>query len=487
MPERIHGIAIDVLNYLPEMAFFVSPDGTVLETNFKAEKDIGRKKEDILKTSFTELLQAAFHDHFLYSLRQSIVTGKAHEYEAEMKNNKGETIHVLLHVSRYPAEADEEHALGFVFARNLSVDDTKDMDLLRFANVAHYTVNPLEITDNRGNIIYVNPAFEKASGFRKEDILGKNPNIFSSGKQTKSFWQKVWTKISAGEVWEGEIENRKKNGEPFFTHLLISPIINEQGAIVGYFGIHRDITEKRFMEQKLVQAQKMESIGLLAAGIAHEVGNPLTSISSLVQVIQRTTSDELAKDKLELIKSQVSRISRIIRDLVDFSRRTSYTVILTDLNKTVSEAVEIVRVGKKAKSISFRMDLNPKLPQIPLVPDQMEQVFINILINAVDAVFSVTPDPNGEPKPKEISITTAANGENVMVTISDTGKGIAEEDLPKVFEPFFTTKQVGEGTGLGLWVSYGIVKSFQGDIFVESKKEKGTTFSVILPINQELL
>ncbi|HET7153667.1 MAG TPA: PAS domain-containing protein [Candidatus Kapabacteria bacterium] len=485
MPERIHGIAIDILNYLPEMAFFVSGDGKVLEANTSAEKILGMKKDEIIGVSFSTFLQVAFHEHFRYSFKQAITTGKPHEYEAEMKIGK-EKKDVLLHISRYPAEAEAEHALGFVFAYTLSRDTKKDMDLLRFANVAHYTVNPLEITDPQGKIIYVNPAFEKASGYSKEEVIGQNPNIFSSGKQSKGFWEKVWKKISTGDVWEGEIENRKQTGEPFFTHLLISPIVNDQGSIVGYFGIHRDITEKRYLEQKLVQAQKMESIGLLAAGIAHEVGNPLTSISSLVQVIQRTTTDVSAKDKLELIKSQVSRISRIIRDLVDFSRKSSYTVIPTDINKTVNEAVEIVRVGKKAKSLSFRVNLESHMPTIPLVPDQIEQVFINILINAVDAIFSMEPS-SAEPKQKQIDVVSGLKGENVVVTISDTGKGIEEEDIPKVFEPFFTTKQVGEGTGLGLWVSYGIIKSFHGDIFVESQKGKGTTFSVILPINQELL
>lgn len=297
----------------------------------------------------------------------------------------------------------------------------------------------------------------------------------------------MWSTINAGKVWVGEIENRRRNGEPFFTHLLISPIIDNRGTIVGYFGVHRDITEQKNLQQQLIHAQKMESIGLLAAGVAHEVGNPLTSISSLVQVIQRTTHDDFTQDKLELIKSQIARISRIIRDLVDFSRRSSYEVQLTDINKNIREAIEIVRVGKKSREISFHVELNEKLPPLLLVPDQVEQVFINILINAVDAIHEMLTAPDRPPSKKgEITVRSSLADELMVITVSDNGTGISQDAIPKIFEPFYTTKRVGEGTGLGLWVSYGIIKSFQGNIQVSSVEGEGTTFTITLPVGSTI-
>ena len=286
----------------------------------------------------------------------------------------------------------------------------------------------------------------------------------------------MWRTITSGKVWVGEIENRRRNGEPYFTHLLISPIIDSAGKVVGFFGVHRDITGQKSLEQQLIHAQKMESIGLLAAGLAHEVGNPLTSISSLVQVIQRTTSDEFTQDKLELIKSQINRISKIIRDLVDFSRPSNYMVVPTDLVKTLSAAVEIVKMGKKAKDITFLTRVRMQIPLLPLVPDQISQVFINILLNAVDAL---------QGKRGTIVSEVEQDDDHIKVTITDNGHGIAEENLPKIFEPFFTTKRVGEGTGLGLWVSYGIVRSFGGDITVSSEWAKGTTFTLVFPLSTE--
>jgi len=222
----------------------------------------------------------------------------------------------------------------------------------------------------------------------------------------------------------------------------------------------------------------MESIGTLAAGIAHEVGNPLASISALVQVVQRDTNDEFIKEKLGLVKSQVTRISKIIRDLVDFSRPSNYELHLTDINKSIKEAVEITRVGTKAKNIKFETNLREDVPSLPLIPDQIHQVFLNILINAVDAITEMTTNN----KQNSIEVDSFIQDKNVVITFKDTGPGIKENNFNKVFEPFFTTKGQGKGTGLGLWISYGIVKSFQGDIRIKSAPGEKTTFIITLPI-----
>jgi signal transduction histidine kinase len=242
---------------------------------------------------------------------------------------------------------------------------------------------------------------------------------------------------------------------------------------VGYLGSHRDVTEQRALEQQLMHSQKMESIGTLAAGIAHEVGNPLASISSIVQVLQRTTSDDAARDRLGLVQTQVHRITKIIRDLVDFSRPSNYQIQPTDIVKTLTEAVEIVKMGKKAKEITFVTHVRTAIPLLSLVPDQISQVFINILLNAVDAL---------QQSKGTIESNLERDDTCVRITISDNGHGIHPDHLSKIFEPFFSTKRVGEGTGLGLWVSYGIVKSFKGDIVVQSTPGEGTSFRVILPL-----
>jgi C4-dicarboxylate-specific signal transduction histidine kinase len=238
------------------------------------------------------------------------------------------------------------------------------------------------------------------------------------------------------------------------------------------------LSEKRTLEKQLIHTQKMESIGTLAAGVAHEVGNPLASISALVQVAERNTEDVFIKEKLALVKNQVTRISKIIKDLVDFSRPSNFELQRVNINDCLKEAVEITRVGTKAKNVIFDVKLSRELPTLPLVADQLEQVFVNIVLNAIDAIN----ESKNDKQEKRISIESALVDDEAVITFIDSGSGIKEENLNKIFEPFFTTKTQGKGTGLGLWVSYGIIKSFQGNIEVDSKPEIGTKFTIKLPI-----
>ena len=462
---NIGQILIDVI---PDMCFVVSTEREVLAYNQKARELLGLSETTDGVLHFHSLLADDSPSPLLAFIRTE---GTVQEAEARFKTADGHVIDTLLFIRRI---AGPEQEFLYVVARDISEAKKKELDLLRFSNVVHYTVNPIQITDAAGHMVYVNPAFEQVSGYSKEELIGYNPNIISSGKYTKEFWGKVWETINAGKVWNGEIENRKKNGEPFYTQLLISPIIDGDGKVVGFLGSHRDITKQKQLEQQLIHSQKMESIGTLAAGIAHEVGNPLTSISSIVQVLLRTTSDSFSKDKLGLLQSQVHRITKIIRDLVDFSRPSNYQLQPTDMVKSLTEAIEIVKMGKKAKDVTFVTSVRQQIPLLSLIPDQISQVFINILLNAVDAM---------DGKKGTVETVIDRDDEYVRVRITDNGSGILPEHMSKIFTPFFTTKRVGDGTGLGLWVSYGIIESFRGDITVTSRRGRGTTFCVTLPSN----
>jgi PAS domain S-box-containing protein len=457
-----------------DMYFLVSGDGNILALNKAACTSLMVNYENIIGKSFFEFIENSF---------RSITKNVFSDFK---RNNKHDETHCQL-ISQdrvidislsFVPYTYAESQLYIILARDVTREKLREIELMRFYYVAEKTVNPLQIADPKGKMIYVNQAFVDSSGFSKEELLGNNPNIFSSGKHSKKFWMNMWNTINNGKVWVGEVENRRKNGSPFYTQLLISPIIDDEGKIFGFFGIHRDLSEKKLLEKQLIHTQKMESIGTLAAGVAHEVGNPLASISALVQVVQRSTTDEFAKERLELVKKQVTRISKIIRDLVDFSRPSNYELQLTDINQNIVEAIEIIKVGAKSKDIIFDADLNKKIPLLPLISDQIQQIFVNILLNAVDAIAEY----NESHIQHRITVKSNITEENVIIIFADTGSGIPEENLTKVFEPFFTTKKEGKGTGLGLWVSYGIVKSFQGDIRVESKLNKGTTFTIILPI-----
>jgi PAS domain S-box-containing protein len=457
-----------VFDLLPEMIFIVDSEQKIVDHNVTAAAGTGYSSSDLLQNSLEMILQPEQR-----RVLMSILKTDYGDQSLETKFVRADRTAMDVQVDLRRLYAGERF-YSVLIAKDITEQKKKELDYLRYSNVIQHTVNPIQITDANGKMIYVNPAFEKASGFSKEELIGRNPRILNSGRHSREFWKLVWDHITTRKVWVGEIENRRKDGSAFHTELVISPIVDGNGHIVGFLGAHRDITEQKILEQQLVRSQKMESIGTLAAGIAHEVGNPLTSISSLVQVIQRTTADEFAKEKLELIKDQINRIARIIRDLVDFSRPSSYVIKPTDVNKVIREALNIVQYGKKVKDIAFTLELGDDLQSLPLVPDQLAQVFINILMNAVDSL---------DGKPGSIWIQSRIEGEVVEVLVKDTGKGIAPDDREKIFEPFFTTKAVGKGTGLGLWVSYGIVQSFGGDIEVDSDLGRGSTFKILLPVN----
>jgi len=466
----------DLFDALPDMYFLLDAKGEILRMNRKAGKTV-KFYNNFIPANFLDLINLNNREKVNSVFFKCISSKKATDIETQFLINKKE-FEIRITFSFYSFKIDKkkiEYILAVV--KDISEEKSKEVELQRFFNIVENSINPVQITDTDGKMIYVNPAFIKASGFKKEELIGKNPRIFGSGKLPKKFWDKMWQTISSGKAWFGEIEDRKKDGEPFHTQLLISPIFDKEENVTGYFGIHRDLSEKRTLEKQLIHTQKMESIGTLAAGIAHEVGNPLASISALVQVARRSTEDPFISEKLDLVKSQVTRISKIIRDLVDFSRPSDFELQRVNINECLKEAIEITKVGTKSKNIEYNVKLSDELPNLPLVADQLEQVFVNILLNAVDAINELKDD-----REKYIAIESALAEDEVIIIFTDSGSGISEENLNKIFEPFFTTKSQGRGTGLGLWVSYGIIKSFQGNIEVKSKVSKGTTFTIKLPI-----
>ncbi len=468
-------IDFSLFDTIPEICLFISKNFKIVRVNQTAEEKIGYNNVDLIDYDFLDLIVPSCLEKTKTALQNCLNNNKQVTIVTKIYDKEKRTIDINLTLTQY--QKNEKNI--FIFARDITEEKNQELNLRRFYSIVDNTVNPIQVTDVNGKMVYVNSAFVEASGYTEAELIGNNPSIFSSGKQSKKFWKKMWETIKKGKVWVGEIENRTKTGEPFYTQVLISPFLDSEGSIAGYFGIHRDLRDKKLMEKQLIHTQKMESIGILAAGVAHEVGNPLASISALVQVVQRSTEDEFAKEKLELIKSQINRISKTIRDLVDFSRPSNYELNLTDINKNIYNAVEIIKAGTKIKDIKFDIKINKDIPLIPLVEDQIQQVFVNILINAVDAISEQT----NKILEKKIVVSSDIDEDDIIIIFEDTGKGIEDINLAKIFEPFFTTKKEGKGTGLGLWITYGIITSFQGTISVESILGTGTKFIITLPIH----
>jgi signal transduction histidine kinase len=229
------------------------------------------------------------------------------------------------------------------------------------------------------------------------------------------------------------------------------------------------------LQAQIDQSEKLAVIGQLAAGVAHEIGNPLASISSLVQILQRKTQDTFFSEQLSNIKENIDRISKIVRELVDFSRPPSYEKASQDVTDIIKTAIGIVKYDKRVRKVKFETELQSSLPKTNVAADQLLQVFVNILINSLDAI-----EGNGI-----IHVKSGHDKKNIYIEIIDNGCGMDESTLKQIFDPFFTTKDVGKGTGLGLSVSYGIIKQFNGEITADSKLNEGSTFRIVLPLTGE--
>jgi len=329
--------------------------------------------------------------------------------------------------------------------------------------------------DEKEKFISWNKGAEKIFGYKEEEVIGKHSGLLlpDGEKYSGELYNIIESVKSVGSLSLNETERKTKDGRLISVNLTVTKLPSNDGEYVGRSIIIKDHSEVKKLQQQVDQSEKLAVIGKLAAGVAHEIGNPLASISSLVQILQRKSNEEFTREQLSTIKENIDRISRIVRELVDFSRPPSHELQLTKIMDVVKTALGIVKYDKRVKKVQFINDFYPELPQINIVPDQLLQVLVNILLNALDAI-----EGNGT-----IRVSTNVVQDYIIIEINDDGCGMDESVIRNIFDPFFTTKEVGKGTGLGLSVSYGIVKKFRGDIQVESVPGKGSTFFVKLPVD----
>jgi two-component system, cell cycle sensor histidine kinase and response regulator CckA len=342
------------------------------------------------------------------------------------------------------------------------------------------------MTDAQGIIQFVNPAFERTTGYSQEEAVGRNPRILKSGKQDEPFYHNLWDTLSGGRTWEGRMVNKRKDGTLYTEDTTITPIRDTSGRIVNYVAVNRDITEHLRLSAKLQQAQKMEAVGLLAGGVAHDFNNMLGVILGYTELaLNKVDPVQSLHNDLEQIYKATIRSTDITRQLLAFARKQTITPVVLDLNQTVESMIKMLR-----RLIGEDIDLawlpEAGLYPIKMDPVQVDQILANLCVNARDAIAGVGKVAI-ETRNTVIDETYCSQnagfaiGEYVMLAVSDDGCGMDKETLDQIFEPFFTSKEVGLGTGLGLSTVYGIVKQNGGFINVYSEPGEGTTFRIYLP------
>ena len=347
--------------------------------------------------------------------------------------------------------------------------------------------NAIVITNREGKIEWVNPAFTKLSGYSAEEAIGCNPRVLKSGQHPRAYYTTLWTTILTGNVWHGEIINKRKDGSLFTEEMTITPVWGADAQITHFIAVKQDVTERRQLENRIQQAQKMEAIGTLAGGIAHDFNNMLGAMFGYAHLLQQDTEgNPLAQESVAEILKAANRAKDLVQQILTFSRQRGQKPQVIKLDTIVKEVVKFLRASMPAH-IKIEMNLSTEAPAVFADPTQIYQVTMNLATNA----FHAMEDAPGllavgldafQPDAKLMQVHRQLKPiPYARLTVADTGHGMDAKTLERIFEPFFTTKPVGKGTGLGLAVVHGIMESHNGVITVESQVGRGTTFSLYFP------
>ncbi|MBW7997147.1 MAG: PAS domain S-box protein [Candidatus Glassbacteria bacterium] len=340
------------------------------------------------------------------------------------------------------------------------------------------------ITDTEGNIEYVNPKFEQITGYAAEEAIGKNPRILKSGHTPPEEYKRLWRTITSGGEWRGEFHNRKKNGELYWEAASISPITAPDGTITHFLAVKEDITERRRTQAQLIQSSKLATLGEMATGMAHELNQPLSVIrmaadSTLERLEDGDVGSEYLRRKLDRISAQIERAAGIIDHMRIFGRVADEKPQAFDPREVMENALGLMGQQLRLRSIEVETALPERCRSVSGHGAQLEQVVLNLLTNARDAIGS-NRDSSADAGKIIIGVEDLGSENKLRLTVEDTGGGIPEDVIPRIFEPFYTTKEVGQGTGLGLSVSYGIVRDMGGTIEA-ANADGGARFTVTLP------
>ena len=474
-----------LLETTSEGCWLLNPELKTVEVNQSLCKMLGYSQDEMIgKTPFDFVDDK---NRKIFIEQASKISSTEHRsYEITLKKKNGQDLHTYFNATTIRDESGEVQG-SFAFITDITKYKRIQEELNLLGIAIEQASESVFITDRNGTIQYVNPAFERLTGYSRKDAIGQNPRFLESGKHDTLFYKQMWDTLTRGNAWHGRFINKKKDGSFYETDATISPVFDKSGEITNFVFIKRDVTREVELEKHLIQAQKMEAIGTLAGGVAHDFNNILTTIiGSASLALMEVDKDGPLREEIEEIKTAGERASALTRQLLAFSRKQVVQTEILDFNKLLTDMEKML--GRLiGEDIEILMIPGPELWLVEVDPGQMEQIIMNLTINARDAmpmggkitIETVNMDLD-ESYLREHGIEELP-GSYVMLTVSDTGSGMDKKTQEHIFEPFYTTKGVGEGTGLGLSTVYGIVKQSNGFVWVYSEPGHGSTFKVYLP------
>ena len=372
----------------------------------------------------------------------------------------------------------------------------------------------INVTSADGLMTYTNPAMDKLFGYERGELLGKSPAVLNAGPDPVGGMKSIMTAVERSGIWEGELRNRKKDGTKFLSYARISALKDKDGRILQFVSTQHDITEHRALEAQLRQAQRLEAVGTLAGGVAHEVNNPISGIMNYAQLIkdQLKGQNETVQEFAGEIIRESRRVAAIVRNLLTFSHPDEQQPGSARLSDLVHTCVSLIQTVMHQDQIVLELDVPEDLPTLECRTQQIQQVIMNLLTNARDALNEKYPgyhedkiirlsatalgpaDSRGGPMSSAAADQTRTAAEDigpphspnpkpwVRIAVEDHGPGIPEDVRERLFDPFYTTKRPDRGMGLGLSVAYAVIKDHGGNLTVESEAGKWTRFHVDLPL-----
>ena len=414
--------------------------------------------------------------------------GMSHFSEERGFNKDGSPTHWIVNTS--PIK-DENGEIVAAMEMSLDVTETKLLEQELEKSEKKYTAifdhipHPAFVLDMQTlEILDCNTSIETVYGYKKEDLIARSfLELFRPDEQDQ-YRNLIKTKSVINQA-----RHLGKDGRPLFVNIRISGF--EHPGEKVYLVTTSDITQRLQTEQQLIQASKMATLGEMATGVAHELNQPLSVIKTASRFFMKKIrkNEKIENDILlamsEEIDTYVDRATKIINHMRQFGRKSDVTLEKVQVNGVLEKALQILGQQLKVRGIEVVQDFEQDLPRVMADPDRLEQVFINLLINARDAIDEHWQNQPHQPGAKKITLKTTSNAEMVTAEVHDTGTGIPESILERIFEPFFTTKKVGQGTGLGLSISYGIIQDCNGSIQAVSRKDEGTGFIIKFPVAED--
>ncbi len=462
-----------LIDSVQDVVFTLSPDGKITSLNPAFEKITGWRRDEWLGRPFAGLVHPDDLPTILRLFDRFLSGAASGLFEVRVRTNDGGWRTGEFNGVQLAVHGEVVGVLGT--GRDITERKREGEERRKLAAAVEQSAEAILITDPEGTIEYVNPAFERITGYAASEAVGKNPRILKSGRHADTFYAEIWATLKRDQPWSGRLVNRRRDGKPIEVDATISPVRDPVGRIEHFVAVQRDVTLEAEMENRLRQAQRIEAVGKLAGGVAHDFNNLLQAMLSQTQIVGARADDpELVAGTVTELEQHIRRGAALSRQLLLFSRRETAKPESLDLNEVIGDALQLLRRLVR-ENIAFVVELANEL--LPVVADrgQLDQVLMNLVLNAADAM------PGGG----RLGIRSGADGEaTVWLSVEDTGHGVPKEIRDRIFEPFFTTKSNEEGSGLGLSVVHGIVTQHRGSVVLEDRAGGGSIFRVVLPRNR---